>query len=1157
MQEKICNLGGRYDALKIIESIEFTTREIDIIACVLSGWVAHKSIAAFLTTPSQTISPRTVETHLRNIMRKIGCLSQSGIIDYIEKSAKRSVVQSHYEYLQTQINFERKLATFYRYLYPKQLCAIYEDNQKDLLQLFLQHLALTGIKTIKNENKAVNTNLNNSEHYLYVVSKELISQFESDKKEKKLAISKHLQQAITEKQGLTFLLFDNTIRPIPEEFPKVGILMENQENYYVMFFKLLHRIDPTLELEQTILEFTKTIAPTHQKFNKAHISKEKVKFSPFTWAFWKKKKKWIIPLITTSSAFLYLIDWFFEYHNVAKQQHPTRTSIHSNLLVPLGKNLLQRPHLMKQIEDQLNVNGGKELRIVALAGIGGAGKTTLSIQYAMQQKESFIWEVNAETVSTLMHSFEKMAFALCQTAEDYKTLNSIKAIQNATEREEKILEFAKNKLQTIQNWLLIYDNVEKIADIQEYVPTDLHAWGSGRVILTTRDTHIQQNLYIHNTVFIDKLTSQEKLELFVKILNPEKKGTLFSKKATDQFLEKIDSFPLDVSVAAFYLKATGITYDQYLEELSHYTPSFIALQEQVLKDATHYVATRYSIICLSIDKLLKTHKDFAELILLISTIDSQNIPRRLLESAKDKLIVDNFIYCLKKYSLITDFSGGKSLEVATFSLHRSVQFLGRNFLLELLNEEEKRIFLSEIVASIESFYNFYTHEDCSLILLLIPHLEELAENIKTITLSKALKGQLLQRLSFILGYAYKRHSRNLMLEKKYFSQAYEMQIKTNYLPTLKLASLLKDLGSTCVDMENPDEAITYSQKSVALCQQIPNSTILTTDNFQIMGYAYAGKNDFENAEFFFKKALQAIAQAPSDDLKQESESDIYAMLGWLYSTTYIHGPKAQEGINYVKKALALVKGDSLFYKNPSKPKKTISRYVARHRTTLGDIYCRAGKYEEAFNEGFKEAQYVIDHYFDNSSHCYLLKVYIAIGMGEIYLRQNNGKLAKNKLMESIRNAKKLMGENTSLIFSPLVLCIEAKIRLGELAEAYEDCLTAFKIERKSKTNYSDLLLLTAHYHAAIIKYKQGDLKKAMSHFGDFFRESRAFCQNFLDHHTYHGLEEEKTFNIPPYQESNLSHNVKQCLQRSTKIFSAIYGNSHPFVQNYVETNMLR
>lgn len=1154
MQEKVCNLGG-YDELKTIGGIEFTTREIDIISCVLSGWSAHKSIAAFLTTPSQTISPRTIETHLRNIIRKMGCLSQSGIIDYIENADKRSAVQNHYRYLQTHINFERKLTELYRYLAPKQLCVVYEANQENLLLVLLRHFELAGIKAIKNEDKTKDINLNSAGyyHYLYIVSKELINQFESDKTEKKLAISKQSQQALTGKQDLTFLLLDNTISPIPEEFSKVGIInMLGQEKYHVLFFELLQRIDPILDLKQTILEFKKDLA--NQKFDKNNPQTAETTYFSFIRAvFGKNKKQWIIPLITTSAALLYLIDWVLDHHKITILQHPTQTSIHSNLLVPLGKNILQRPQLMKQIETYLGVEKG--IRIVALVGIGGAGKTTLSRQYAMQQKENFIWEVNAETVSTLFYSFEKMAFALCQTEEDHNTLRSLKAIQNVAEREEKILAFAKNKLKSIPNWLLIYDNVEKIADIQEYIPTNMHAWGNGRAILTTRDHHIQQNIYIHNTIFIDKLTPQEKFELFAKITNVEQNNYVTKKKEIKQFLEKIDSFPLDVSVAAFYLKATGINYDQYLKELSHYTPDFTALQEQVLKDATHYIATRHSIVCLSIDKILKTHKDFGELILLISTIDSQNIPRALLESTKDKVVVDNLIYCLKKYSLITDFSGGKSLEATTFSLHRSVQSLLRHFLLELLSEEENRVFLAHVVSSIESFYNFYTDGDHSLILLLIPHLEELVANLKTITLSNPLKEQFLQRLYLVLGYAYKRCSRNLILEKKYFSQAYEMQIRTNSLPIQKLAILLKDLGSTCIDMREPDEAITYTQKSIELCQQIPNSTILTADNFQIMGYAYTEKNDSKNAEFFFKKALKVISQAPSDDLKKESESDIYAMLGWLYSTIYIHGQKTHESISYVKKALELVKGDCLFYKNPSKPHKAISRYIARHRTTLGEIYCRAGKYEEAFNEGFKEAQYIIDHSLDNSPH-YLLRVYIAIGMGEIYLRQQKVKLAKNKLMESIRDAKKLMGENTSLILSPMVLCIEAKIRLGELAEAYEDCLAAFKIERKSKTNYSDLFILIAHYHAAIIKYKQGDFKKAMSYFCDFFRESRAFCKHFLDSNTYRNLEEEKTFDSELYQGNSSLHNVKECLQRSTKIFSAIYGHSHPFVQNYVAINML-
>lgn len=473
------NPQDHHSHLKTIKGIEFTTREIDVIACILNGRTAQKTIASFLTTPSRTVSPRTVETHLRNIIRKLGCGTQSGIIEFIEKSDKRSLLRDHYEYLR---------------------------------------------------------------------------------------------------------------------------------------------------------EFKDKVAPANKDVPDSNSAGKSINSFPSTLAdFLKNRWKWLFPLITFSASLLYLVDWLGQDFKVNRANNLHKSPIHSDLLVPLEATLLQRPYLMEQLKEKLK--GEQGIQIVTLVGIGGAGKTTLARNYAQQQKASFIWEINAETLLSLIQSFEKMADAFCQTEEDHKFLNSVKAIQNTIKREEQILTFVKDKLKEQSNWFLIYDNVEKISDIQKYVPFDAYTWGNGKVIITTRDSHIRQHRYVHHTISIEELNPQEKLELFMKIMSyeQEKGFTTAQREEAKQFLEKVGSFPLDVLVAAHYLKETKARYDQYLEHLSHYTLKFDTLQQSLLKDANIYSDTRYKIISSSIDRLLRIDKDFEELMLLISLIDSQNIPRELLK----------------------------------------------------------------------------------------------------------------------------------------------------------------------------------------------------------------------------------------------------------------------------------------------------------------------------------------------------------------------------------------------------------------------------------------------------------------------------------------------------------------------------------------------
>ena len=62
-----------FEYLETLNSIKFTQREIDIMTCILHMRGTSK-IGSLLS-----INPRTVETHIANIMRKIGCHSREGI----------------------------------------------------------------------------------------------------------------------------------------------------------------------------------------------------------------------------------------------------------------------------------------------------------------------------------------------------------------------------------------------------------------------------------------------------------------------------------------------------------------------------------------------------------------------------------------------------------------------------------------------------------------------------------------------------------------------------------------------------------------------------------------------------------------------------------------------------------------------------------------------------------------------------------------------------------------------------------------------------------------------------------------------------------------------------------------------------------------------
>lgn len=130
-------------------------------------------------------------------------------------------------------------------------------------------------------------------------------------------------------------------------------------------------------------------------------------------------------------------------------------------------------------------------------------------------------------------------------------------------------------------------------------------------------------------------------------------------------------FPLDLCTAAYYIKCTGINFEEYIARIKEPNPEFGTLQEDIFKEASYYNKTRNKIISLAIEKIISIKKEFKDLLLLISLLDSQDIPRELLEKFKPKIIIDSFIHTLKKCSLITSESSLPSKNLS-FSLHRDI-----------------------------------------------------------------------------------------------------------------------------------------------------------------------------------------------------------------------------------------------------------------------------------------------------------------------------------------------------------------------------------------------------------------------------------------------------------------------------------------------------
>src|SRR6266404_144782 len=142
--------------------------------------------------------------------------------------------------------------------------------------------------------------------------------------------------------------------------------------------------------------------------------------------------------------------------------------------VPFRRNLFftGREPIFAQIHRLLHAGKTAALsQPPAISGLGGIGKTQTAVEYAYRYRDAyqFVLWVQANTSETLLSNFVALAGLL--------------NLPEQTAQEQQIVVQAVNHwLETHSGWLLIFDNADELAMIQDYLPEG----NMGHTLLTTR-----------------------------------------------------------------------------------------------------------------------------------------------------------------------------------------------------------------------------------------------------------------------------------------------------------------------------------------------------------------------------------------------------------------------------------------------------------------------------------------------------------------------------------------------------------------------------------------------------------------------------------------------------------------------------------------------
>ncbi|MBS4169438.1 FxSxx-COOH system tetratricopeptide repeat protein [Neochlamydia sp. AcF95] len=392
-------------------------------------------------------------------------------------------------------------------------------------------------------------------------------------------------------------------------------------------------------------------------------------------------------------------------------EHKAYLEARSNLTPP-NEYFTGREADLVALEETLTQ--GKPLVLAAQVGLGGVGKTQLALQYAYRAapQYNFIWWLNAASEAALLQSYSSLAEKL-----------HIFLTKEEEKEDKALVKKVHCYLKENPGWLLIFDDAENATDLNSWLPES-----GGHLLITSRKPNWPNAHVFPVGVF----KREESIELILKITHLEDQ-----KEEAGKLADLLQNLPLAVSQAAFYIKETHISIEEYREKFEqHYK---VLWEFEVPPDI--YQATVQVTWHVSMQKIRQEEAKQKEtnessslvdpLMQFCAYLSSQGIPRRLLkdwviklyESETPLLDINHTIDLLRRYSMI-------EANAEAINIHSLVQLVTR----DQLKKEEQKELCRKHVCFLNQVFKYHARDLTKVKsdLVLIPHVESITNHARAL-----------------------------------------------------------------------------------------------------------------------------------------------------------------------------------------------------------------------------------------------------------------------------------------------------------------------------------------------------------------------------------------------------------------------------------------